>query len=533
MDKLFYNGKIVTMDGVSIVQAVGVDQDRIVFTGSDEEAANLNADERIDLQGALMLPGFNEGHMHTATYSFVNSNVTMFHCRSVADCLDTLRQYYQTHPDRTWIYGRGWNDQNFDGEKRYPTRQELDEIAPDIPVMAVRACGHAAVCNTVAIQKIAARPEAAEMLADRIHLDSGVVNEAAVKLFYKVIDEPSFEDVENMLEFGLKRLSEEGITTCQSDDLLGIPGAGWRKVMQAYRNLDKAGRMPVRIWEQCLFLDYESFSEFVAEGYRTKQGGGMFRIGPLKLLLDGSLGAKTAAITDPYPGEPGNRGLLLFTQEQMDALFLKAQENDISVAVHCIGDRAMETVLNAVEYAQAKCPKSDIRHGIVHAQITTPAILERMAKDHVIGYIQPVFVGTDMDVCEARIGHERAKDTYAWKTMQDLGILTVGGSDAPVERFDVLENIYFAVTRQKLDGTPAGGWLPEQKLSVYDAVKLFTVNAAKSCFMENELGQIREGFLADLVVLSEDIFTIDPDRIKDVCVTRTVSCGKTVFRKEN
>ena len=531
MDKLFYNGKVVTMDGERIVQAVGIDGDRIVFTGSNEEALAIQADERIDLQGALMLPGFNEGHMHTAIYAFANSNATLFHCKTVDECLQTLRDYRKDHPDRTWIYGRGWNDQNFEGEKRYPTRQELDDIASDIPMMAVRACGHAAVCNTVAIQKIAALPEAAEMLADRIHLDSGVVNEAAVKLFYKVIDEPSVADVENMLEFGLHKLSEEGITTCQSDDLLSVPGAGWRKVMQAYRNLDAQDRMPVRIWEQCLFLDYESFEEFVAEGYRTKQGDGMYRVGPLKLLLDGSLGAKTAAITDPYPGEPENRGLLLFTQDQMNTFFLKAQENDISVAVHCIGDRAMEVVLNAVEYAQEKCPKADIRHGIVHAQITTPHILQRMAEDNVIAYIQPVFVGTDMDICEDRIGHDRAKDTYAWKTMQDLGILTIGGSDAPVERFDVLENIYFAVTRQKLNGTPAGGWLPEQKLSVYDAVKLFTVNAAKTCFMEDELGQIKEGYLADLVVLSDDIFSIDPNTIKDVSVTRTISRGRTVFQK--
>ena len=530
MDTIFYNGKIVTMDGDRIAEAVGIEKDRIVFVGSNEDAAGLEAEERINLQGALMLPGFNEGHMHNATYAFVNSNVTMFHCRSVQQCLQALRDYRESHPDRTWIYGRGWNDQNFEGEKRYPTRLELDEIAPDIPVMAVRACGHAAVCNTAAIRKIAALPEAEEMMKDRIHMDSGVVNEAAVKLFYRVIDEPPVEEVEDLLEFGLRRLAEEGITTCQSDDLLGVPGAPWRKVMRAYQELDKAGRMPVRIWEQCLFLHNPDFEEFVEEGYRTKQGGGMYRIGPLKLLLDGSLGAKTAAITEPYPGEPDNRGLLLFTQEQLNAFFLEAQKNDISVAVHCIGDRAMETVLNAVEYAQERCPKEDIRHGIVHAQITTPHILRRMAEDRVIGYIQPVFVGTDMDICEERIGHERAKDTYAWKTMQDLGILTVGGSDAPVERFDVLENLYFAVTRQKLDGTPAGGWLPGQKLSVYDAVKLFTVNAARSCFMESELGMIKEGYLADLVVLSEDIFRIDPDRIKDVSVTRTVSCGRTVYQ---
>lgn len=530
MDKLFYNGKVVTMDGERIVQAVGIDGERIVFTGSNEEALAIQADERIDLQGALMLPGFNEGHMHAAMYSFANSNASMFDSRSVQDCLDALRSFYEQHPQKTWLYGRGWNDNNF-AEKRYPTRAELDGVTNEIPVMIVRFCGHAAVCNSAAMDKIVQLPEAAPLMAECIRPEEGVLNESAVKLFYKIIPSPTVEEVEELLSFGMGKLVEEGITTCQTDDFMDVPAADWRKVLAAYQALDRKGKMPLCIWQQCLFQDYAEFEKFVAEGYRTKQGDGLFKIGPLKILLDGSLGARTAAITGHYPGQPENSGILMYTQEQMNAFFLKAQENDISVAVHCIGDRAMEVVLNAVEYAQEKCPKKDIRHGIVHAQITTKEILERMAKDQVIGYIQPVFVGSDMDICEDRVGAERTATSYAWKTMQDLGILTIGGSDAPVERFDVLENIYFAVTRQKLNGTPAGGWLPEQKLSVYDAVKLFTVNAARSCFMEDELGQIKEGYLADLVVLSDDIFSIDPNMIKDVSVTRTISRGRTVFQK--
>ena len=170
-----------------------------------------------------------------------------------------------------------------------------------------------------------------------------------------------------------------------------------------------------------------------------------------------------------------------------------------------------------------------MRHGIVHVQITTKKILERMAKLGIVAYIQPVFIGYDMTIVEDRVGYERMQDTYAWKTMDDMGILTVGGSDAPIESFDIMENIYFAVTREKLAGGPEGGWLPHQKVSVNDAVKMFTTHAAKARFGENEFGQIKEGFHADLTVLSDNIYEIDPHEIKNVKAVRTVVAGKTVY----
>lgn len=539
MDRLFYNGVIRTMDeegGAPQAQAVAVKDGRICFVGSDQEAERRIEEEgllgpeveRIDLQGKLMLPGFNESHMHLAIYSFVNSNVAMFDCRSVSDCLSAVADRLQRKPESQWIYGRGWNEENFEGEKRYPTKAELDEISADIPIMIVRACGHAAVCNSVATEKIAGLPEAAGM-DNRIHCHSGIMNEGAVKLFYKAIEEPSMEDVENLLKYGLQQLTEAGITTCQSDDLRSVPGAGWRKVIQAYRNLEGRGEMPVRIYQQCLFESFSEFEAFVDEGYRTGQGGEYYKIGPLKLLEDGSLGARTAALTKPYLGSTDNFGILIFSEKDLEEFALLAQKNDIQIAVHCIGDRAMEVVLQALEQAERQYPGKDLRHGIVHAQLTTPEILERMARDHVIAYIQPVFVGTDMDVTEERVGAEWMKHTYAWKTMGDLGILAAGGSDAPVESFNILENIYFAVTRQKLTGEPAGGWLPDQKVSVEQAVKMFTVNGAKACFQEDEIGRIRAGMKADLVVLSEDIFNIPQERIKDVSVLQTVVGGKTVY----
>ena len=530
LDRLFFNGIIRTMDEENpVAQAIGMKDGKICFVGSDEQAASLEAAEKVNLNGKLALPGFNEGHMHLGTYAFANMNVKLFETKSVEECLERMKKRLAETPDMKWMYARGFNDQSFTKDKRYPTREELDTVSDQIPIMAVRACGHAAVVNSVAMDRIVKLPEAEEMMGNRIHPETGEVDEAAVKLFYKAIDERTVEDVEELLKFGMNKLAECGITCCQTDDLKGIPAAPWRTVIQAYKNLEARGEMPVRIYEQCLFLHYPEFEEFVDEGYRTGQGD-IFKVGPLKLLLDGSLGAKTAALTKPYIGSKDNYGLLVISQEEMNQFATLAQKENIQIAVHCIGDRAMEVTLAAFEEANRQYPGKDRRHGIVHAQLTTKAILERMAKDEAIAYIQPVFVATDMDVTEARVGKEWMQETYAWKTMNKLGILTVGGSDAPVESFDVMDNLYFAVTRQKLNGFPEGGWLPHEKVSLYEAVEMFTTHGAKACFQEDSLGKLKKGYEADMVVVAEDIFEIPEEKIKDVAICETIMRGKTTYR---
>ncbi len=531
LDRLLFNGIVHTMDeGKPEAQAIGIKDGKICFVGSDEEAAALEAKEKVDLKGKAVLPGFNEGHMHLGSYAFSNANILLMDAVSVEDILERLKKRLAEEPDAKWLFGRGWNDQKFTGEKRYPTREELDSVSKDIPILVVRACGHAGITNTIGMEKIVALPEAEEMMADRIHPATGELNEGAVKLFYKVMEERHVEEVEKLLKFGMEKLAECGITCCQTDDLKAIPAAPWRTVIQAYKNLEARGEMPVRIYEQCLFTENEAFEEFVAEGYRTGQGD-VFKIGPLKLLLDGSLGARTAALSrQPYVGTKDARGLLIFTQEQMNRFAVLAQKENIQIAVHCIGDKAMEVTLEAFEEANRQCPGTDRRHGIVHAQLTTREILERMAKDEVVAYIQPIFVATDMDVTEARVGKEWMQETYAWKTMNELGILTVGGSDSPVESFDIMDNIYCAVTRQKLNGSPKGGWLPEQKVSVYEAVEMFTTHGAKSTFQEDSLGKLKEGFKADMVVLAKDVFAVDENDIKDIAICETIMGGKTTYK---
>lgn len=528
MDLLFYNGVIHTMDDEErVVEAVGVTDGKITFVGSNEEAAKLEAKEKIDLEGKLMLPGLIEGHMHLCNYAFTNVNVALFDATSVEDCLARAKKFREDNPEAKWLYCRGWNEDNFT-EKRYPTREELDEICPDIPILMTRVCGHVGITNSLAFDRIAALPEAAK-LGDQMVRETGRLYEDSCQLYYNILEAPGQEYIKNLMRYSMKKLNEGGITQVHPDDFSAVPGTTWKDIMGAYKDLAANDEMTVRIYQQSLFLRYEDYQEFLAEGNRMGDTYGFYTVGPLKLLQDGALGAKTAALSEPYVGSEDNYGIVTIPQEDLDRYVLTAQEHGQSVAVHCIGDKAMDMFMDAVEKAQAACPRDDMRHGIVHVQITTKKILERMAKLGIVAYIQPVFIGYDMTIVEDRIGYERMQDTYAWKTMDDMGILTVGGSDAPIESFDIMENIYFAVTREKLAGGPEGGWLPHQKVSVNDAVKMFTTHAAKARFGENEFGQIKEGFHADLTVLSDNIYEIDPHEIKNVKAVRTVVAGKTVY----
>ncbi|MBQ7283837.1 MAG: amidohydrolase family protein, partial [Oscillospiraceae bacterium] len=251
----------------------------------------------------------------------------------------------------------------------------------------------------------------------------------------------------------------------------------------------------------------------------------------MKMLQDGALGARTAAMNEPFEGQPDNIGISIYTQEELDDIMAFHDQHNMQVAVHCIGDRAMDMVIEAIAKSPYRADNAKNRHGIVHAQITNQRILDKMAENDIMAYIQPVFVGYDMDIAEERIGAHRMPKIYAWKTMLDMGIHACGGSDAPVESFSIIENIHFAVTRKKLCGLPENGWIPSEKLSVDEAVKLFTKYAAYASYTEAENGTIENGKNADFVVCEKDLYTIGADEIKDVKIDMTIIGGKVVYNR--
>ena len=532
MDRIFFNGCIRTLDDQdTVAEAVGIKDGRIAFVGSNRDAEAISCKDRTDLQGRLLLPGFVDSHMHMLNYAYVENSVKLFDCRSVEDMLEAARKKIRDNKGKlSWLYCRGWNEEHFE-VPRYPCKKDLDGISSEIPIIMVRVCGHVAVCNTPGLEKLQKIREFDEIARD-VDLKTGLIKENAVQFYYSVLDALTQEEVENYIKYSAQKLNESGFTGVQSDDLAALPGKNWKRTMAAFQALDHRGELNIRHYEQCLFERAEDVRNFIKEGYRTGQKGEHFTIGPVKLIQDGSLGARTAAMNEPYEDDPDNTGIIIFSQEDLDGLFELFDQNQMQAAVHCIGDRAMDMVIKAIKNSPYRKSNVKGRHGIVHCQITNPRILKEMAEEDILAYIQPVFVDLDMNTVEPAIGAHRMEGIYAWKTMLDLGIHASGGSDAPVVSFDSMENIYFAVTRKNIDGQPEEGWLPSEKLTVDEAVKLFTKYAAYASYTEEENGTIEVGKHADLVILEKDIYKIHPDDIKTTKVDMTILGGMTVYERK-
>ncbi len=536
MDLIFYNGKVATMDDQdTICQAVAIEGNKIKAIGSDDEILSMKGEDTdlVDLKGRLMVPGFNDSHMHLLSYGYSLTMADLNGSRSVEDVIERTRDFMESNPveEGRWIRGRGWNHDYFEGEKRFPTRYDLDQVSTDHPVCATRTCGHVLTVNSKALEIMGIDRNTPQIPGGQFDLDEngepiGIFREDAMRVVYDSIPSPGLEEIKAMMKRASGDLNRMGITSVGTDDFEALPGSDYENVIKAYRDLVQEGENTVRIYEQCLLPKMERLQEFLGKGYRTGVGDESFKIGPLKLLIDGSLGARTAAMVEDYSDESGNRGIETATQEYLNGLVRTAHNEDCQVAIHGIGDRGMYMAFEAIERALEENPRKDHRHGIVHAQITDMPLLEKFRDLDALAYIQPIFIDYDWKIVRDRVGEEREATSYNWKRMLDMGIHIPCGSDAPVETFDVMKGIYEAVTRKDLQGNPEGGWLPDQALSVKEALYGFTREGAYASFEEKEKGMIAEGYLADLVVLSEDIFSIDPDRIKDVKVQMTVFGGR-------
>jgi len=538
MDLIFYNGKVATMDDQdTICQSVAIEGDRIVALGGDEEILSLKGEDTdlVDLKGRLMVPGFNDSHMHLLSYGYSLTMADLNGSRSVEDVIERTRDFMESNPieEGKWIRGRGWNHDYFEGEKRFPTRYDLDQVSTDHPVCATRTCGHVLTVNSKALEIMGIDKNTPQIPGGQFDLDEngepvGIFREDAMRLVYDSIPSPGLEEIKAMMKKASGDLNRMGITSVGTDDFEALPGSDYENVIKAYRDLVQEGDNSVRIYEQCLLPKMERLQEFLRKGYRTGVGDENFKIGPLKLLIDGSLGARTAAMVQDYSDESGNRGIETATQEYLNGLVRTAHNEDCQVAIHGIGDRGMYMAFEAIENALQENPRNDHRHGIVHAQITDMPLLDKFRDLNALAYIQPIFIDYDWKIVRDRVGEERERTSYNWKRMLEMGIHIPCGSDAPVETFDVMKGIYEAVTRKDLQGNPEGGWLPDQALTVKEALYGFTREGAFASFEEKEKGMIAEGYLADLVVLSDDIFQIEPDKIKDVRVQMTVFGGRVL-----
>lgn len=538
MDLIIKNARVITMDDKkNCAEAVGIKDGKILKVGDNEEIMSgyQSYTKVIDLNGKLLIPGFNDSHMHLLSFGLSLQRVNLTDSKSVEEIILRTHKFILENNIEVgkWVQGTGWNHDYFD-KKVFPTRYDLDKISTENPICIIRTCYHIAVVNSKALEILNITKDSRQIAGGLFDVDDsgeplGIFRENALRLIYDFIPEPDVSEIKDAIHKAVLIASSRGITSIQTDDFEHIPSKDYEKIMRAYNELHEEGRLNVRINEQCLLPDMSRLNDFIEKGYITGKGNDFFKIGPLKLLADGSLGARTALLFDAYSDDRNTCGISIYSQEQLDELVIKAHEKGLQIAVHCIGDKAMHMALNSIEKAQSEYPREDCRHSIVHCQITSEDLMKRFKRLNIIAHIQPIFLNYDLHIAKDRIGIERTKTAYNWKTLLNEGVTLAIGTDCPVENINALQNVYSAVTRMDLNGYPKNGWMPEQRLTVYETVYGYTMGAAYASFEDKEKGSVSEGKFADFSVLSEDIFNIEPERIKDVKVLMTIVGGRITY----
>lgn len=535
--KAFINGRILTMDvDKPEVEAMLIEQDKIVEVGSNKEIQKL-VDEKteiIDLKNKRVVPGMNDSHMHLLSYGLSTKKVDLRECKSLQDIKREMQRYLEGEEEQyfgDWIVGHGWNEENFDNPQ-LPLAEFLDEISKDRPIYISRACYHIAAVNSKALELAGINsstkdPDGGKIDRSAEGKETGILRENGLLLVYNLIEISDEIDVlKRLIIDSAEDALKVGLTSIQSDDFGHLKD--YNKVIEAYKSLEEEGKLPIRINHQML-VKLDVLQELIGRGVKTGEGSNTLKFGPLKVLADGSLGGRTAALLEGYEDDKDNKGILIHSKSYLKELLKTAAAGGIQLAVHAIGDRAMEEVLSVYEEVYQKDLSK--RPRLIHCQITNDSILNKMADLNVMADIQPSFVMTDMKMVANRVGEGRAEDSYNWKTMLEKGIRVAGSSDAPIESFNPFLGIYAAVTRRNMEGAPEGGWYPQESLSLMEAIELYTVGSSFATFEEDIKGKLKKGYLADFIILDRDIFEISPLDIKNIEVETTYVGGECKYKQ--
>lgn len=542
MKTAYVNGTIYTVNpAFERAEAFLVEDGRFAAVGTDRQIRELAGQGGCirDLQKKTVLPGFNDSHLHLLNYAYGLSKLNLDGLAGVAEMIEKGKRYIEENGVQKgrWVLGRGWN-QAFLREGRPPLKEELDQISEEHPICLTRVCEHMVAVNSRAlraagIDENTPDPEGGEIERDENGRLTGLLKETARYLVYSVIPPKGVEEIKAMLAEAIKTASAFGVTSAQTDDFETFSDKDWRKVIQAYEELEAEGRLNIRIYEQCLLPKRERLLDFLDAGYKTGWGDNRFKIGPLKLLTDGSLGGRTAFISIPYHDAPGQRGIAVFTPEELEELIVTAHTRGMQLVCHGIGDAAMNRIIDSFEKAQKAMPKEDARMGIIHVQITDEALIRRFKEQNVLAYLEPVCLNSDLHIVEGRVGRKLASTSYQYRSFCDMGITTPMSSDCPVDSLNPFDNMYVGVNRMDYNGYPEGGWRPEQKLTVRQMVTGFTIQGAFASFEEKEKGSIEAGKLADFIILSEDPFLVPERELRRVRVEETYLEGERIYRRED
>ncbi|HXI25197.1 MAG TPA: amidohydrolase [Pyrinomonadaceae bacterium] len=527
-DLIIINANVRTMDpNQPRASAIAVLSNRIVAVGANEDIKQLAgpATKMIDVAGQLVLPGFNDAHVHFMSGGFQLSSVDLRDADTPEEFAERIRDFAAKLPEGKWMTGGDWDHERWP-EARLPTKELIDGFTPDTPVFVNRLDCHMALVNSVVLKLAGVTrdtrdPDGGVIVRDANGEPTGILKDAALGLVWKVFPPRSFDERVDAARAATNYAASLGVTSVQ-DMSAGADAS-------VYQTLLDHGELKTRIYA---VWPLPRWNELAQTGVRAAFGGPMLRTGGLKGFADGSLGSTTALFFDPYLDEPKTCGIPSDEMFPAGAMLERARGADqagLQVLIHAIGDRANDEVLSIYETIESERGARDRRFRIEHAQHLRSQDIPRFKRHHIIASMQPSHAIDDGRWAEKRIGSERAKMTYAFRSLLDSQTTLAFGTDWTVAPLDPLLTIYAAMTRRTPDGKYPDGWIPEQKISIDEAVHAYTVGSAYAEFQDHEKGTITPGKLADIVVLSEDIFKIDPLEIKNTRVMMTIMDGQVVY----
>jgi predicted amidohydrolase YtcJ len=511
-------------------EAVALTGNRIAAVGATAEIQRWAGPrtQTIDLAGRLLLPGFNDAHVHFYTGGTHLSQVKLRDAKSESEFRDRIHRFAATLPAGRWILGGDWDHESWT-PARLPTRQLIDEASGEHPAFINRLDGHMCLANSLALKLAGVTrntpdPPGGAIVRDASGEPTGILKDAAMDTVYRVVPPDTPDQIDDAIRAAMRYAAANGVTSVQ--DMSASP-----EILRAYQRLLRRGELTVRISGH---QPLATWNRLAAPGVLAGFGNPLLHIGALKGFADGSLGSTTALFFEPYSDSPDTSGLPaeeMIPESKMLQHIVDADAAGLQIAVHAIGDKANHTILGMFEEAAGRNGPRDRRFRIEHAQHLAAADIPRFAQLHVVASMQPYHAIDDGRWADKRIGPERAKTTYAFRSLLDAGATLAFGSDWYVAPMEPLMGIYAAATRRTLDGKHPEGWVPAQKITVAEAIRAYTWGSAYASFEENMKGTIEPGKLADLTALSADILTIPPEQIAEAKVILTICDGNVTWRR--
>ncbi|PFE03617.1 amidohydrolase [Bacillus cereus] len=520
MGEIWFGGHIYTMSEENeMVEAVYVEDGMIIDTGNKKELESRYEPERVhNLEGRTMIPGLVDSHMHLIGHGERLLRLDLSACTSYQEMLLLVRERVNEVAEDIWVIGEGWNENNFTDTKNVHVR-DLDAISKEHPILLKRVCRHVTWVNSYILDKANITVETKDPKGGKIGRDSsneltGLLYEQGQELIKHL--QPEID------ETYLRRALETAIRDCWKYGLVG----GHTEDLNYYGSFRKTYNAFPYVIKETPFKAHLLVHHEVAEERKEYENEHYIEFGAMKIFSDGSFGGRTALLSEPYEDEKETNGVAIFSREELAELVKKARNLRMPVAIHTIGDLSLEYVIDALELYP---PGEGLRDRIIHCQLAREDLIERMKNLQAIIDIQPVFVSSDFPSVIEKLGEHRLRYAYAWKTLLRAGLHCGGGSDAPIEQVNPFLGMYSAVTRRSfMDGTC---YIPEERLSVFEAVSLFTTGSAYTIGKENERGKIAQGYEADFTIMDRNVFEIKVEDIKNIQVTATVIDGQIVYQK--